>query len=326
MLHLLLTGSGDGIFIPNSGPGDKHIIAGNRVLGFFGELSEEELFSASELSALTEVMQGTLNESKLTWLKYSYQERILFIPRVPIRRNVSWFGLYTKGVVYGTDDDGPLLREGPANQYRVVQKDDHRFMVRLLTGDEDLITGLTGSGVDPTTEPTDVEWTQLLYSSVSKAIASKPPSRFPTYPENSFGLSATGDWVREQSADLSQSLVRGASSQIDRFNLLNVLGLANWRPVLELITTPEPLLRPLGEAGSVHGLEPLYDLKTDFHDVPNPIITPAIDITYDSEALWSVFDVGSTDHDVVRRPIDITYETNALWAPHSLNPTPIVEE
>ena len=115
------------------GPGPQELVAGNMTAGFFGQVSASELYSGERLSFELGVTEGTLQNSEAGWLKFARNGRILFVAMQTFMYGVSWDHLYSRGIVYGTDDAGKAPRGTPTNQLTTVEHGGNRFIVRLAT-------------------------------------------------------------------------------------------------------------------------------------------------------------------------------------------------
>ena len=101
---------------------------------YYGEVPASEFFTGDELSTLLGVTEGELQNSDTDWFKFSLHGKVLFIPKMTIRHSVSWDYLYSKGLVYGTDDIGIAPTGTPTNQLKIVTKNGFNYKVRLLRG------------------------------------------------------------------------------------------------------------------------------------------------------------------------------------------------
>jgi len=115
------------------GPGPQTLIAGDMTAGFFGEVSADELFRGDELALMVGVTEGVAQNSTAGWLKFAHNNKIKYIAKQTFRHAISWDHLYSRGIVYGTDDDGVAPRGTATNQLTTVDKDGSQFVVRLMT-------------------------------------------------------------------------------------------------------------------------------------------------------------------------------------------------
>lgn len=122
MLEMLVAGGGKPYY-PNSGPGPKSLAGGNEQAGYFGTLTQNQLFTPTELFSLLGIPAlGPSVDASLIWCKFFYKGKIVYIPTRPIHdgslQPFSWEDLYQLGLVYGTDDNGtfPYPAASPVNQ------------------------------------------------------------------------------------------------------------------------------------------------------------------------------------------------------------------
>lgn len=122
MLEMLVAGGGKPYY-PNSGPGPKSLAGGNEQAGYFGTLTQNQLFTPTELFNLLGIPAlGPSVNSSLMWCKFFYKGKVVYIPTRPIHdgslQPFSWEDLYQLGLVYGTDNNGtfPSPAASPVNQ------------------------------------------------------------------------------------------------------------------------------------------------------------------------------------------------------------------
>lgn len=143
--RLIASGDGLSIFVsvyfvsqlapsePLTGPGPQEFIGGNMSAGFFGEVDSSELFTPLELDFLLGFTEG-VPMSDAGWLKFARNGKILYVQKRPMRHSISWDHIYSRGAVYGTNDNGLFPRGTPTNQYNPLRKGGFTFVPRLLTG------------------------------------------------------------------------------------------------------------------------------------------------------------------------------------------------
>ena len=208
-----------------------------REIGYYGEVAASDFFTGTELASLLNVTQGTLQNSDTEWFKFSIDGKTLFVPKQTIRQSISWDHLYSKGLVYGTDDNGIAPTGTPTNQLRVVSKDGFDYKVRLLTGaSNDPHNGTTGNNI-PSSQCS--EWNELMYR-VSTSNPNGTSENFAMYTDAQLNLATDNgrySWTQEQySVGSTNRVIRGfhsvtylsyyTSSTTDLFR--------GWRVALEL--------------------------------------------------------------------------------------------
>lgn len=151
MLELMLAGNNVTI-IPESGPGNKKLVAGNRTDGWFGLIPPEEMPSTATIATLSG-LSITLPQAAtvpLNWLKAVLDGKFVFYPTTPFN-NLTLTAIYNAGVVYGTDDNGLNVPTGssPTNQFKVLTFTDKGgktwcFKLRLInTANPNNLTAVT---------------------------------------------------------------------------------------------------------------------------------------------------------------------------------------
>lgn len=157
--------SATGAVNPVFGPGPQSLIGGNMTNGFFGELSSDELYTNQELDFLLGFTEGT-PMADAGFLKFARNNQIIYVQKRPMRHSISHDHIYSRGCVYGTNDNGLFPTVTPTNQYRPLYKNGFEFIPRLLTG-------AASDPIDTTNRNTEdsciydlgggSEWNDLIY-------------------------------------------------------------------------------------------------------------------------------------------------------------------
>lgn len=244
MFRFFLMASNQSRFISNSGPGSEELLFGDSELGYFGQVSSDELFTTMELSDATQMNVGVVISNTVTWLKFAYKGKILFVAKTPLKHTISWMDLYNKGLVYGTDDNGAVPQVEPVNQITLVKKDGYTFKVRILNGATEL--GLQTSAYDPPMSYGS-EWNALMY----RVGLFTPPSQigpnWESFTDVELRINNIYTICKEHAHTKTNVFLR-ASARIDYLTHTgntsseSYLG---WRPVLELVDTRKLILRTL---------------------------------------------------------------------------------
>lgn len=115
-----------------TGPGPQTIRQGDWRFGYFGPVTTAELFTTAELCSLCGVASPA-SVTGFTWHKFAFNGKILFFSNAHVSAAVGWNLLYSKGLVFGVDGDGPTGHSNPpVNQMKRVAKGDDLFIVRLV--------------------------------------------------------------------------------------------------------------------------------------------------------------------------------------------------
>jgi len=98
MLELLMTGKVDKY--PDSGPGPKNLKFGDTDAGYFGVVSQSELFTAAEIiSAITlSVIQRA--DANMVWCKFYWKNKVVYFPSQFLFNDNTWNAFATKNIVY----------------------------------------------------------------------------------------------------------------------------------------------------------------------------------------------------------------------------------
>lgn len=124
-----------------NGPGPQTLISGDQGLGYFGSINAIDFFSQQEIVAVMGLSYSGSTPLPV-WDKWIRNGKILYVPRCVIYPTISYGYLYSKGVVFGTNDNGPAWASAattgvPTNQFKTVEKGYFRFIVRCPTGYDD---------------------------------------------------------------------------------------------------------------------------------------------------------------------------------------------
>lgn len=97
---------------PYTGPGPAVLQFGSNALGYFGTVGWDALFSTDELKVVTGLSINSSSIVQPNWHKWIRNGKILFVPDRQLGNVGSVSLVYNKGLMFGTDDNGPYL---PAN-------------------------------------------------------------------------------------------------------------------------------------------------------------------------------------------------------------------
>lgn len=162
--------------IMDTGPGGKELIAGDRQAGYFGDLTGTEFTSGNNLASLIGLTVGTALNTDTDWLKFMYKGRILYVPKKPLRVDLSWSDLHQKGAVFGT---------------AVVTIKERQYRVRLMKGSGvDPYRGVNGGSDDPLTVGS--EYNDLMYRVCSIDPPSQTLPNFVSFTPTDLGMYSSG--------------------------------------------------------------------------------------------------------------------------------------
>jgi len=203
-------------YTPPVGPGPTTLLAGDDQLGWYGEVTGEELITYSGLSSAVGMSAGTLqHDAESTWLKFAHQGQILFVAKKPIRHTVTWDDINAVNAVYD-DVSAPTVQVGSDNLR---------------------VTLLTGGDADPTSSAGG-EWNDLLYR---VHVDDPTGTRWASYTNGDISV-GTGNgrssWTQETYAsDASRRVNRGLSSltYFGTYTSSVTISVYGWRPCLRLV-------------------------------------------------------------------------------------------
>lgn len=123
---------------PNSGPGNKFLLAGNTTAGFFGWVTATEFLSYADYMRIS--CNGVCNLSDYgIWGKYYLNGRVVFIPKYPVSA-VTWDSLYLAGLALDSTGQPPVDGLTPTNQLKILVyngNDEHCFLQSVLPSSDD---------------------------------------------------------------------------------------------------------------------------------------------------------------------------------------------
>lgn len=258
MLELMLAGNNVTI-IPESGPGNKKLIAGNRTDGWFGLIPPEEMPSTATIATLSG-LSITLPQATtvpLNWLKAVLDGKFVFYPTTPFN-NLALTAIYNAGVVYGTDDNGLNVPTGssPTNQFKVLTFTDKGgktwcFKLRLInTANPNNLTAVT------TPAQAKVEAGEMfkLYSHVMLGT----PTPVDGVKWDKLGVNTDVYVNRYHSTSIySNQVFNGApNSTVSQYNFTGVTTIYPWMPLLELMNPDVELIPAFDVTGTPPILAP----------------------------------------------------------------------
>lgn len=243
MLETLLA-SGGMMYLPWSGPGNKTLIKGTRRLGYFGLVTDNELFGASVFYGINPGLTGNRMNTTAGWLKFILDDRILFVKRYNIMNSTSWQTLYDAGAIYGKRGPGDYANpvNGPVDQFKLFTKLEviagkeisWPLKLQVLKGADEYING-TNDWLS-----SESEWDKLIVSVTNGEFDTL------SWTEMMNGVSGYNH-IQDFSADMAYIGYRGYPNVNGKYNYepSRLSSSFYWRPVLELITNPNFLLEPI---------------------------------------------------------------------------------
>lgn len=212
-------------------PGPKDLITGDSNLGFYGEFPASEFITFPDLSAAVGVTEGTLPQTNEKWLKIAYAGKILYIPKTPVRHNLSWADLNSHQVVSAMQDTQIPIR-------------GYNFRVRLMQGSNTNPYPSASGDAAGGQYSTGTEWNKIMYGLMPSAVqpADMEGISLANYTTSELGFSPIGDgscpWVMETAINDGAVLRTDGSGNIKYISQLAKTfkdTYRGWRPVLEYV-------------------------------------------------------------------------------------------
>lgn len=259
MLESVALISGGGGYYPDSGPGPKSLLRGDTDLGYFGRVTQEELFTPAEIRAATNPMTGDSPVSNdLIWVKFFYKGRVLYYPTQVFSNNVTFNTIYAGGVAFGVRGPGPYPGTPPVEQLTLLTKTDtdaiHTLLLRLPKSSDSDESTLTPD------EPGE------LFSLLPRVFATDSAFKFGTQEWDNLNIPLASGvsrvWTSTQYVTNANYFI-GASltdKPDRRYGLVrNTLysGFVSWMPVLELILPGDYAFDVEDVATLLEGIEPV---------------------------------------------------------------------
>jgi hypothetical protein len=309
MLEMLVGGGGKPYY-PKSGPGPKSLQYGNEQAGYFGTVTQSQLFTPTEIfNQLNIPLLGPSLDASMLWGKFYYQGTIVYIPTRPVNTTAqvfSWESLYQMGLVYGTDSDGayPSPVSAPYNQRTlIVKKLENKvagFKVRLPSaGNTDPMTAtLSAAG----------EFSVLLSNIIALGVGAgtgKWDSLDTTvFNSTSYELSLTSLLNSTTSALYGRGLTNNPGQySYSNLSKTGTSTAALWWPVLQYINPDENLL----------------DLINFTTQLPQPMAVDMLQTTGESTGgILNAFNVTSSP---VAKPAQASATYTAVVSPVNLYPS-----
>lgn len=224
---------------PWSGPGSKKLKAGTRDLGYFGEVTQKELFDHSLVWAMVNPPNGNkLFYSDNVWLKFILDGRILYISKYQMASAIRWTDLYAAGAVYGKRGSGdlPVPAAGAVDQFKLVTKIEtingkpKTWPLKLQLADGANLYGNTTGDFPSDQSDWDRIWTAFF------------DKKWETYSWQTMNVGNTNAHtvIKERSGDGNYFATRGGGNAVLGKSYGSITGTPTtnvlWRPVLELLT------------------------------------------------------------------------------------------
>lgn len=212
------------------GPGSKVLRVGDFTDGYYGELAASEFFTGAQLAAAVGLSTGTLLNSDTSWFKVSLDGKTYYVPRLPIRNNVSW----------NTLDSLDLVKAANGG---TISKNGFIYQVRLMTA---LGPGETFKvGHDPISG-VGSEYNRIVYRLCNLTVPNKKPPVFGSFDINYLGLAISPGccYMCQEQADVTMFVQRnggeGDSTNGGWTAAANILSriadtYRGWRPIVELV-------------------------------------------------------------------------------------------
>ena len=118
-------------------PGNVRLLAGKPNAGFFGFVQPSEMglitanapanqaYSGANLALALGLSAGIAFNSDVPLMKFHYKGKILYVPLTGYRYNLFWDGIYAKGIVFDTADEGFLPPAGRCGTNLIIDASDN---------------------------------------------------------------------------------------------------------------------------------------------------------------------------------------------------------
>lgn len=202
---------------PNSGAGATALVQGDLWYGYYGEVTAANFINGDALASALSLTDGGSINTNSAWLKVAHRNRTLFVPKLPLRQNVSYDQLRDANLIAG-------MRE--------VTIAGQTYRVRLLRG-TNVNPAQAGASVDPL-QAHGSEWNEVFYPVFSGAT---PSQLVDNWANNAIAALGTIPCWTQELVDGGAAIARGNATTVAQCNSLptgTTTGVA-WRPCLELV-------------------------------------------------------------------------------------------
>lgn len=323
MLEIHLAGGGEKQTYPNSGPGTKILNFGTEDIGYFGEVTGAELFTASQFIDQTGAWFGTRETTPTTmnelWLKFFFKGKVIYIAKYPFINNIGWNDVYNAGLMYGTQDNGKYpIAAAPVYQFNPLFKNDGRDWVLVPRN----IKGLNADPFSSHTTAADwsgSEWTELL-GRVAAVTNTPVDDKWANFTVAQLGLDGRYTIGQETSAPGPTKAVFMGVGYPVRGVVAKTQQNLGYRPVLELVDTAAVLVPPLPVVIDPEGLAQIevWEGKVD----PAIIVQRPDDIRIVDFTSKFLLPTYSIDASSVLAPVNVTANDDTpTWSGFTINGT-----
>jgi hypothetical protein len=110
MLEILTLGNTAGAY-PDSGPGPKSLKFGDTNAGYFGTVTQTELFTAAEVIAATGLSPAKqIADANMLWVKFFWKGKVIYYPTQQVSNDLSWNQYSAANVVYSNANSKTLTK------------------------------------------------------------------------------------------------------------------------------------------------------------------------------------------------------------------------
>lgn len=238
------------------------LVTGDSARGFYGEIDHSLFISGIELADKLGLKAGSSLVSDVTWLRFAYKGKALYFPKQPLRSGVSYNDLAKSGLVDGSRMlriDGQLYRvrllkcypsDNPAvaigGQVPVEWTvNGGEFNKGIHAGSEyaDLVLPLLN-----TPDIVGTDWARyaadaMYLSARNTGVTNNPPTALGFIGHETIAVSQVigAQTVRSQQVALGGVIIDGIRTQHTAYYsyIATKDDIHTWRPVLELVVTPQ---------------------------------------------------------------------------------------
>ena len=196
-------------------PGNRNLIYGNMSDGYFGEVSANRFITGDALASELNLTGGISHYSDSDWFKVAIDNKIMFVPKKPLRYSVTAEQLNAVGAVMGVN----IIIKGVT------------YMVRLIKGD-------VGGDYGRNPIQDDSEWGRIIYRLIEGVWGNYTQDDLVAYRINDTDsrLFGSSTWCQEEGISNTR-IIRGGIS----YRFFSAVAINNphisvgWRPILEVV-------------------------------------------------------------------------------------------
>lgn len=253
---MILGGKSNSNYLPDSGPGNKSLLAGSVTDGWFGLIDSQDMPNLQQINADRAFDPGAAIGGLTVpprWLKAVLNGKYIFTPNGPWSVPVNYATLYGAGYVFGLDEAGPGGQKpsniAAVNQLRYMEWVDRAgkpwlFKIRLFKGNVPIAVSAVGNVTVDTVKMSE------HYTLFSHVVAGSDAILGNKWDNLVVGTDISTFSAHDQTFVVNGNSHTSINNGIARvgswWSQATVNDKFTWMPVLEIVTPEDMFIFPLG--------------------------------------------------------------------------------